>query len=160
VDIPILVFFIINILFITYIVDVEQLVIDDPASFEYPIWPLPFMVDLVHWWGYNFDPVLIARPAWWKVTIWLDAVFFGPFYVVAIYAFIRGREWIRVPCFLYSAVLFTNVCVILGEELFGSHATPRPGLVVLVNLPWLLLPVYITARMWLRPHPFTTVEEE
>ncbi len=155
VDIPILAFFLVNILFITYIVDLEQLVIDDPASFQYPIWPLPFMVDLVHWWGNNFDPVLIARPAWWRVTIWLDAILFGPFYVVAIYAYIRGREWIRVPSFLYSAMLLTNVCVILGEEFFGTHATPRPGLVLLVNLPWLLFPIYITARMWIWPRPFT-----
>ena len=38
-DIAILAFFLINILFITYIVDLEQLVIADPAHFTYPLWP-------------------------------------------------------------------------------------------------------------------------
>ena len=118
-DILILIFFFINILFITYIVDLEQLVIDDPSSFDYPVWPLPFMVDIVHWWGNNFDPVLIARPAWWRATIWIDSLFFGPFYIFAIYAFIKGREWIRLPAIIYSSVLVTNVVIILFEEMRG-----------------------------------------
>ncbi len=88
-DIAILAFFLVNILFITYIVDLEQLVIADPAHFTYPIWPPPAAVDIIHWWGRTFDPVLLARPAWWKVTIWIDALFFGPFYIVAIYAYIK-----------------------------------------------------------------------
>ena len=129
VDIPILAFFWINILFVTYIIDVEQLIIADPGNFEYPLWPLPFMVDIIHWWGYNFDPVLIARPPWWKVTIWLDSLFFGPFYVFAIYAYTKGKEWIRIPSIIYSSVLITNVLVILGEEFYGPHSTPSPGLV-------------------------------
>jgi EXPERA (EXPanded EBP superfamily) len=88
-DMAIIAFFLINILFITYIVDLEQLVIADPAHFTYPLWPPPIAVDVIHWWGRTFDPVLLARPAWWKVTIWIDALFFGPFYIVAIYAYIK-----------------------------------------------------------------------
>lgn len=45
-DIVILAFFLVNILFITYVVDIEQLIIPDPAHFTYPIWPPPFAVDL------------------------------------------------------------------------------------------------------------------
>ena len=45
----------------------EQLVIADPYDFEYPSWPPRFMVDAVHWWGRTFDPLLMARPTWWKV---------------------------------------------------------------------------------------------
>src|SRR5438552_19216972 len=80
-DIAILAFFIVNILFITYMVDIEQLIIPDPYHFTYPAWPPPAMVDAVHWYGSTFDPALMARPAWWKAAIWIDAVFFGPFYV-------------------------------------------------------------------------------
>src|SRR5918911_507178 len=91
-DIVILAFFLINILFITYIVDLEQLVISDPTNFTYPRWPPPPAVDLIHWWGRTFDPLLLARPAWWKVTIWIDSLFFGPFYLLAIYAYVKGQE--------------------------------------------------------------------
>lgn len=154
-DLAILAFFLVNILFITYIVDIEQLIIPDPAHFTYPIWPPHAAVDAIHWWGYTFDPALIARPVWWKVTIWIDALFFGPFYVVAIYAYLKSKEWIRIPSIIYSSVMLTNVAVILGEEMFGPHATPDLPVVLLANLPWLLVPVYIIYRMWRYSHPFT-----
>ncbi len=148
-------FFVLNFTFITYQVDLEQLVIDDPRHFEYPLWPLASVVDLVHWWGDNFDPVLMARPPWWRATIWIDALFFGPFYAVAIYAFVRGRDWIRVPAIIWASVLMTNVTIILFEELVGPHATPAPGLVLLANAPWLFVPLGLLARMWHAEHPFT-----
>jgi EXPERA (EXPanded EBP superfamily) len=154
-DIAILAFFIVNILFITYIVDLEQLVIADPAHFTYPIWPPPFAVDAIHWWGRTFDPVLLARPAWWKMTIWIDALCFGPFYIVAIYAYSRGKEWIRIPSIIYASTLLTVVVIILGEEIGGTHATPQLPVVFLANLPWLLFPIYIIYRMWRYPTPFT-----
>jgi NAD(P)-dependent dehydrogenase (short-subunit alcohol dehydrogenase family) len=72
-DIILIIFFAINLFFITYIVDLEQLVISNADHFQYPFWPPSKMVDLVHWYGRNFDPVLMARPAWWRATIWIYA---------------------------------------------------------------------------------------
>jgi hypothetical protein len=154
-DIAFLAFFFVNILFITYIVDLETLVIADPRNFTYPLWPPPAMVDLIHWWGRTYDPVLLARPVWWKATIWIDALFFGPFYLFAIYAYIRGRDWIRVPSLLYSATLITNVIIILNEEAYGSYPSPNFPVVFLANLPWLVFPAFIILRMWRSEHPFT-----
>jgi hypothetical protein len=154
-DILFIVFFAINFGFITYIVDLEQLVIDDPSDFDYPVWPPPPFVDLIHWWGRNFDPVLLARPPWWRATIWIDNLLFGPFYAFATYAYARGREWIRIPSFLWAAVIMTNVTIILFEEMIGPHATPERAIVLLANAPWFLVPAAVIARMWRSPHPFT-----
>jgi hypothetical protein len=148
-------FFAINLGFITYIVDVEQLTITDRFHFDYPVWPPHAMVDLVHWWGDNFDPLLIARPPWWRATIWLDSLLFGPFYAVAIWAVIKGREWIRVPAIFWSGVMFANVSIIMFEELCGPHRTPTPGTVTMANLPWWLLPLLVTWRFGRAEHPFT-----
>jgi hypothetical protein len=155
VDIAILAFFLVNVLFITYVVDIEQLIIADPYHFTYPLWPPAPAVNAIHWWGSTFDPVLMARPVWWKMTIWIDALGFGPFYVLAIYAFTKGKDWIRLPSLLYSAMLFTNVLIILGEERAGPHATPYFLIVLLANLPWLMFPIIIVARMWRSSTPFT-----
>jgi hypothetical protein len=149
------VFFLVNLTFITYIVDVEQLIIADPSNFQYPLWPPAPLVDLVHWWGKTFDPVLLARPTWWKMTIWIDSIFFGPFYAVALFAYVRGRDWIRIPSIIWGSVMITNVTIILGEEMMGPHATFAPGMVWLANLAWLVFPVLVIARMWLQDHPFT-----
>ncbi len=155
-DIPIVVFFVVNLLVVTYMIDLEQLVIADPGKFSYPLWPPAFMVDLVHWWGRNFDPVLMARPAWWRMTIWIDALLFGPFYAVATWAWVRGKDWIRIPGLLWAAVMLTNVSIILGEEFMGPHATPRPGIVFLANLAWIVFPVLVIARLSRSEHPFST----
>ena len=151
IDIAILAFFAINLLFITYQVDLEQLIIPDPHHFAYPIWPPRLAIDATHWWGANFDPVLMARPVWWKVTIWIDAILFGPFYAVAIAALLRDWAWIRVPALLWAATMLTNVSIILGEEAFGEHRTPHLALVLLANAGWVVFPLLVIIRMWPEP---------
>jgi hypothetical protein len=149
------VFFLINFFFITYIVDIEQLMIPDPGNFQQPVWPPEPFVRLIHWYGSSFDPLLMARPQWWKMTIWMDSLFYGPFYALAIYAFIKGRDWIRIPAFFYSGMMFMGVSIILGEEIAGPYATPHLPLVFGLNLPWLLIPIFLTLRLR-KEHPFAS----
>jgi hypothetical protein len=147
-------FFLINFFFITYIVDIEQLIIADPYHFEQPAWPPAPMLKIIHAYGDSLDPLLMARPQWWKNTIWLDVLIYGPFYALAIFAFVKGREWIRIPAIFYSGMLFADVFIILGEEIAGPHATPNLPAVLALNLPWLLVPILLTLRLR-REHPFS-----
>jgi hypothetical protein len=153
-------FFLLNLLYITYIVDLEQLVIKDVTYFKYPIWPLPFLVDMVHWWGNSFDPLQSARPVWWKATIWLDVILFGPYYAAATYAFIKGKDWIRIPTFIIMSILFTNVFIICSEEIFGPIPAINLPLVLFANAPWALVPILLIWKMWKNEHPFTMKNEQ
>ncbi len=155
VDIALLVFFAFNLLFVSYVISLEQIVIADPNNFAYPAWPPRFMVDLIHSYGHRMDPVLMARPTWYRVTIWWDALFFGPFYACAIFAYWRGKEWIRIPSIMYASVMVALVSVILAEEIAGAHAAPNPAAVVALNAPWILFPLVILGRMAFSVHPFT-----
>jgi hypothetical protein len=155
-DIAIIVFFAINFVFVTYMIDLEQLVIDNPDDFQYPLWPPRWMIDLVHWYGRTFDPVQIARPAWWRATIWIDSLFFGPYYAVAIYAFVKGKNWIRFGTIVWASVMLTNVTIILFEETLGVHKSPELARVYLANAGWIIFPVLILYRMWKYPQPFST----
>jgi hypothetical protein len=152
-------FFLINLFFITYIVDIEQLIIPDPYHFQQPLWPPAPMVQMVHSYGNSLDPLLMARPQWWKMTIWIDVLFYGPFYALAIYAFIKGKDWIRIPGIFYSGMMFADVFIILGEEAAGPHATPHFPLVLALNLPWLLMPLFLTLRLR-KEHPFAQMTPE
>jgi hypothetical protein len=154
VDIAILAYFIFNLVFITYFFDLEQIVIVNASNFTYPPWPPRFLVDLSHWWGRTFDPLLFARPVWWRATIWIDAIFFGPYYAFAIYAFIKGKSWIRVPSVIYASVMLTNVTIILSEEIAGQYATPHLGAVIGANATWIIVPAYLIYRMWRYAEPF------
>src|SRR5262249_21910772 len=116
--------------------------------------PAP-LIDLVHNYGKALDPLLLARPVWWKATIWIDALFFGPFYAVSLYAYIYGRDWIRIPTVVWASVLMTNVTIILFAAGAGPSATPRLPLVILPSLRWLPVPIVALIRMWRNAHPFT-----
>jgi hypothetical protein len=84
-------------------------------------------------------------------------LFFGPFYAFGIYAFIRGRSWIRLPAMVWSGMMLSNVLIILMEERYGAYAAPHFGLVLLLNLPWLSFPIGMIARMR-RERPFERSE--
>jgi emopamil binding protein len=149
-----LVFFTVNLLLITYIIDIEQLTISDPYHFRYPLWPPKPFVDMVHDYGKHYDPLLMARPAFWRMTIWIDVIWNGPFYVAAVYALARGREWIRVPALVWCGTMSAVVLIILSEEYSGVHKSPHFAFVLAVNVPWLLLPLGTAIRV-ASQHPFT-----
>lgn len=151
-------FFVINLIFIAYTVDIESLIIPDPYHFQPPIWPPAPIVTMIHQYGGALDPLVMARPVWWKMAIWLEVLFYGPFYAVAIYAFIRGRDWIRIPAIFYSGMMFAGVFIVLGEEFAGPNATPHFHTVLALNLPFLLIPFLLVYRMWTE-HPFTIQKE-
>jgi EXPERA (EXPanded EBP superfamily) len=154
IDIILIAFFAINLFLVSYMIDIEQLVIANPHHFIYPLWPPGPVIDAIHWWENQFDPLLVARPVWYKDTIWLDNILYGPFYAVAIYAFIKGKQWIRIPSIIYATMMATGVFFILTEEAFGEFHTSHLAIVTLANSSWVIFPVIILLRMGLAQHPF------
>ena len=80
---------------------------------------------------------------------------FGPFYAAAIWAIVKGKEWIRIPAIFWAGVMFANVSIIMFEEMVGPHATPARFTVKMANLPWWLLPLFVVWRFGKSEHPFT-----
>jgi hypothetical protein len=162
IDIILLVFFFINIIFICYMFDIEQLVVSGVdhtinwplAPSEYPIWPPKFVVDLNHFVG-QFDHALLHRDPWWRATIWIDVILFGPFYITAIYAFIRGKNWIRIPSIMWATMMLTNVTIIFIVEFTDpKYAGGQPLPILAANLLWILMPILVIIRMALYPQTF------
>jgi hypothetical protein len=154
-DAALVAFFAVNLLFTTYVVSLEQIVIDDPSRFVPPVWPPGPLLALVHWWEWSFDPLLVARPAWYRATIWIDVLLFGPFYAFATVAWVRGRDWIRIPSVVWASMMLANVTIILFDEILGVHATPHPGAVVAANAAWAIVPLVVLWRVGRSEHPFT-----
>ncbi len=155
-DLVFLGFFAFNFLFVSYVISIEQILIADPFNFQYPLWPPRPAIDLIHWWEKTYDPLLLARPPWYKATIWIDDLVFGPFYAAALYAFWKGKDWIRIPCFIWAGLMMANVTIILSEEAFGPHAAPKFFVVAAANASWFIFPVLAIYRMVRGgEHPFT-----
>ena len=136
----------------------EQVLVADPALYGVPgpltpRWPPEPCVRAIHWWGGVADKLVLARPMWFQVAIWIEVrharapvaslaimnptdnrlrlptlrlrgllmyvdlcgdwcrapqVFVqAPFYMLAIVAFLRRANWIRIPAIVYSTVLLT-----------------------------------------------------
>ena len=153
-DIVLWIFFLVNVIFVTYQADIEQLVIRDPDNFTYPIWPPAYMIDFLHWYFEKYDPLLYERPVWYTTIVVIDQVVYGPFYIGALYAYWKGKEWIRNWSIIWASVMLATVTVILGEEIAGPFASDHLPLVLATNAGWLIVPIWVLIRMW-REHPIT-----
>ncbi len=154
-DLAFVAFFALNLLFVASFVGLEQVALWDPSSYAPPVWPPRAALEAAHWYERGFDPLLLARPAWYRTTLWLDVLIFGPFYACALYAWSRGRDWIRLPSLMWATLMFTNVLVVLFDELKAAQAAPYPWAVLAPSAAWILAPVAVAARLWRSRHPFT-----
>jgi hypothetical protein len=112
------------------------------------------MIDFLHWYFERYDPLLYERPVWYTTIVVIDQVVYGPFYIAALYAFWKGKEWIRNWSIIWASVMLATVTVILGEEIAGPFASDHLPLVLATNAGWLIVPIWVLIRMW-REHPFT-----
>lgn len=115
------------------------------------------------------DPLLAANPRFVQTASGISAVVFGTYYVAAIYAFIRGRDWIRLPTFLYAGMIVQSTALFLTVGLVGDAPLFRTVCgsaysgfdytftdvpkVVFGNVPYIVVPLLLVVRMW-RPKPF------
>ena len=105
------------------------------------------------WYADSFDPIFLDPPYFLWLMCTLDAFVFGPFYLVLIVAFVRGWSWIRLPAILYvSAILYSTV-IYFGVESTEEAHRANLTMVLLINIPYTLVPVALLGRVW-RPYVF------
>ncbi|GAA1390537.1 EXPERA domain-containing protein [Catellatospora chokoriensis] len=91
-----------------------------------------------------------------RIVTGLSALVYMPFYLVLVYALVRGRNWIQLPAVVYATMISTITGIIVfGVEFFGEPQwqTPNPVKFLSFNLPYVLLPLLLLVRMR-RPEPF------
>ena len=125
------------------------------------------------------DPLLIANPIYLRVMCFLSAFVFGPFYMVLVYAFVKGKNWIRPFALVYAGMIIESMIVLLVAEFAGDAAlfntmcqggvkpagelaamglnadlsVQAPVTFLLYNLPYKLVPLLLAVRMW-KDNPF------
>lgn len=116
------------------------------------------------------ESLVLANPRFVQITTgWVSAMLFGVFYLVLIYAFVVGRDWIRLPAVFYAGMVVMGTAVYLGVGILGDaplfqlacggasaydYKFPNPALSLAYNLPYPLTGLLLVARMW-RANPFT-----
>jgi hypothetical protein len=107
-----------------------------------------------YWYANGTDPMLIQLPIALRVQVVISALVFGPFYLLLVYAFLGGKDWIRIPALLYVSAMTYGMILLFGTEFLGGSPPTNVGKFLAFNLPYLIVPLMLGYRMR-RPHPFT-----
>ncbi|MEN9698864.1 MAG: hypothetical protein RLZZ301_62 [Bacteroidota bacterium] len=107
--------------------------------------------------AYGCDPLFLHPPVWMRFVTGLSAFVYGPFYLVLVYAFWKGKNWIQVPAVMYGTLIsvITGV-IVFGVEFFGEAEwqCQNPGKFLPLNLPYVLIPMLLIIRMR-KENPFS-----
>jgi hypothetical protein len=116
-----------------------------------------FLANSNYWYAHDADPLFMNPPVWMRIVTGLSAFVYGPFYLVLVYALLRGRNWIQLPAVIYATMISSITGIIVfGVEFFGEpeFQTPNPAKFLAFNLPYVFVPLLLLIRMR-RPAPFT-----
>jgi EXPERA (EXPanded EBP superfamily) len=115
-----------------------------------------FFANANYWYAHDVDPLFMHPPVWMRIVTGLSAFVYMPFYIVLVYALIRGRNWIQLPAVIYATMISTITGIIVfGVEFFGEAGlrTQNPVKFLAFNLPYVLIPLLLLVRMR-KPMPF------
>lgn len=159
-DLLILLFYGASLLLVSAMLHFEQLVIATAEPFRaglgaYPSWPPEPVVRAIHDYAFAHDPLLAARPPWWRAFAFWDCAVFAPFYLVAIYAWATGKEWIRPASIAHASVMLVMATTILAEQSGGLYPTPSPEIVLPLYGTFVFFPLVILMRLSTSPFPFS-----
>jgi hypothetical protein len=109
-----------------------------------------------YWYARSFDPVFLDTPLWLRIMCTIDAYVFGSCYLVFIYAFVRCRDWVRIPALLYGSAIVYSTIVYFAWEFVDAENRARADLlaVFLVNIPYTIVPLLLMWRVR-RQRPFS-----
>ena len=100
------------------------------------------------WYAESFDPLFLETPTWLMIMCTIDFVVFGPIHLLCLYAFFRQREWIRSIALVYGGALFYSTLVYFGYEFMEEMHRADMLWVVLINVPYTLMPMLLLYRTW------------
>jgi hypothetical protein len=113
--------------------------------------------DLVAWHvRTNGDFLVRDNPLWFASLVWCELLLQLPFFFVASYAFIAGKNWIRAPAIAYGTHAATTLVPILAELAFSplGRSNPNRGQLLLIYGVYLAMPLAIAVSMALSRIPF------
>jgi hypothetical protein len=101
------------------------------------------------------DDFLLADNAFARYSTLVSGFIYGPFYLVLVYAFVRGKNFIRLPALIYVGAMLHGWVEFMWWE-YSLGTPPRvPFIFWAFYLPYGVVPVLLAIRMW-KPEPFSS----
>lgn len=100
------------------------------------------------------DDFLLAHNTFARFSTLVSAFVYGPFYALLVYAFVKGKNWIRIPAFMYVGAMLHGTAEFLWWE-YNLGLPPRVPLVFWAFYgPYVVIPIALAIRMR-RANPFS-----
>jgi hypothetical protein len=93
------------------------------------------------------DLLIIANPFWVQLQLWVSAFLFAPFYACAIYALVKGRDWIHIPAIAFASAMTYSLVLYLGAQFADPFVSPAPVKILAANLPYAIVSIAFAYRM-------------
>jgi hypothetical protein len=131
------------------------------TSFSSDAWHALGAIDDSTFWGrgnlwyvrVTGDEFLLKDLAFTRLNTGISAFVFGPFYIVLIYAFVRGRNWIRAPALIYAGAMLHGFVEFMVWDLTSGAPPRHPIQFWAFNVPYAVVPLLLVRRMW-KSEPF------
>ncbi len=122
-----------------------------PVAPDSPWLPLRWL----HGWAVTDEPahLLVPLPPYLLAATAIDGFVHSPFLLVLLVALWRGWDGIRPWALLFAGSSVTNMAYYLLHTFLGDHPPPDTARYLVLNLPWLLMPLLLAWRMR-RHRPF------
>lgn len=108
----------------------------------------------------KFGDFLFANPPIWAKSLLAFEMLQLPFFVVAIYALLFKKNWIRIPAIVYGSHVVTAMTLILSEFYFSERISSSQRMFLFaIYLPYLIIPLSLTVYMCFISKPFPKKEK-
>jgi len=97
------------------------------------------------------DEFLLEDHDYLRINTGISGFVYGPFYLVLVYAFFVGKNWIRTPGLIYVGAMLHGYAEFLYYEfVLGPSPTNLPVFWAF-NAPYGIVPLLLGFRLWRAP---------
>ena len=119
-----------------------------PVAPDSPWPPLRLLYD----WAVAEEPAHLNPPANLIAACLFDGFFQAPALLFIMLGLIRPRPWLKTLGLIYAGAATTNMFFYFTQTFLGPHPPPNTLYYLAFNLPWLIAPMLLGARLvWGRP---------
>ena len=117
-----------------------------PVAPDSPWPPLQWLYD----WAVAEEPAHLDPPPNLIAATLFDGFFQAPALLFVMIGLIRLRAWLRPLGLVYAGAAVTNMFFYFVQTFLGPHPPPNTAYYLAFNLPWLIAPAVLGARVFFR----------
>lgn len=103
----------------------------------------------LHGWAASQEPAHLDPPPNLIASCLFDGLFQAPVLLFVIWGLVRLRGWLRPLGLVYAGAATTNMFFYFTQTFLGEHPPPNVAYYLAFNLPWLVAPMVLGARLLL-----------